>query len=256
MAVVTNCTPNHLDWHGTFADYAAAKRRLLSSSGTLAVLNPHDPITSDWRHSRAGATRCAWPLEELGPLAVEGDHNRHNAALAAAAAEAAGVERAIIHHALAGFAGLEHRLEPLGEVAGRRFYDDSKATSPHATMAALASVGGPLWLLAGGVSKGAAFDELAGAIVSRARGAALFGAARGELAASLTARCAGYKRHSCETLTEALAWCWRQSRAGDAILLSPACASYDQYRDFQARGAAFRQAVRRLDARTEQPAGA
>jgi UDP-N-acetylmuramoylalanine--D-glutamate ligase len=253
IAVVTTCAPNHLDWHGSFEAYVAAKRRLVSAPETQAVLGAHDPVTRDWLRLRGGATRPGWPLDEIGPLALAGLHNRQNAALAAAAAEAAGVERPLIRQALAAFRGLEHRLQLVGRLAGRRFYDDSKATSPEATIAALAAIGGPLWLLAGGVSKGASFAELAGNLVRCARGAALFGAARGELAASLDAMSTGFNHAACETLAEALLWCWRRSRAGDAILLSPACASHDQFRDFQARGLAFREFVRDLKVPGEQP---
>ena len=247
IAVITNCTPNHLDWHGSFDHYAASKRRILRSADTLAVVNPHDPVTRTWRI--AGRECPSWPLEALGPLAVGGDHNRHNAALAAAAAEAAGIRRSIIRECLASFRGLKHRLQLVAEVASRRFYNDSKATSPQATIAALAALEGPLWLLAGGVSKGANFDELARQVVRRARGAAVFGSSGDPLRASLAARRGGYDVFRCDSLAEAFDWCWRQSRAGDAILLSPACASYDQFRDFEARGAAFCELVQTLAAR-------
>src|SRR5262245_3546284 len=99
-----------------------------------------------------------------------------------------GVEETVIHRVLAEFRGLEHRLEHVAEVAGRRFYNDSKATSPRATMAALEAIVDPLWLLAGGHAKGASFDELAEAIVRRARGAALFGRARQQLCGAIRAR--------------------------------------------------------------------
>jgi UDP-N-acetylmuramoylalanine--D-glutamate ligase len=247
MAVITNCTPNHLDWHGSFAHYAASKRRIVRSADTLAVVNPRDPVTSTW--PIAGRTCSSWPLSALGPLAIGGEHNRHNAALAAAAAEAAGVRRSIIRRCLASFRGLQHRLQLVAEVASRRFYNDSKATTPQATGAALAALEGPLWLLAGGVSKGANFDELAGQVVRRACGAAVFGSSGESLRASLAARRAGFRTVRCDSLAEAFDWCWRQSRAGDAVLLSPACASYDQFRDFEARGAAFCELVQTLSAR-------
>lgn len=249
IAVVTNCTPNHLDWHGGFSRYADAKRRLLRSSRTLGVLNPHDPVTSAWTVRAAGPIRAAWPLDVIPRLAIRGDHNRQNAAVAAAAAEAAGVEPSIIRERLPMFRGLEHRLQAVAEVASRRFYDDSKATAPQATICALAALDGPVWLLAGGDSKGANFDEWAESVVLGTRGAAVFGRSGEQLRASLLAARASYAVFRCESLADALDWCWRQSRPGDAILLSPACASYDQFRDFQARGAAFRQRVRSLAAR-------
>jgi UDP-N-acetylmuramoylalanine--D-glutamate ligase len=251
LAVVTNCTPNHLDWHGTLAEYAAAKRRLVEHA-RLAFLDPHDAVSRDWASRAREATRWAWPLDRVGPLAIPGCHNRRNAALAAAAAEAIGVDRAAIRRTLAGFTGLDHRLQLVGEVAGRRFYDDSKATSPDATIAALAALDGPLWLLAGGVSKGVPLDELAQAIAGRAQGAALFGASRDELAECLLRRDPAFRAHRCETMSAALAWCRAQSRPGDSIVLSPACASFDQFRDFEARGAAFAALVRGLASRATE----
>ena len=254
IAVITNCTPNHLDWHGDFAAYVAAKRRLLGQTSTgsagksdkpLAILNARDPLVRGWSDSAV----FSWPLSDVPALPVPGNHNRHNAACAAAAAEAAGVSRSIICKSLEAFRGLAHRLQFVGEVGGRRFFNDSKATSPHATMAALASLDEPLWLLAGGDAKGASFDDLAEAIVGQARGAGLFGAAREAVRASIATKRAGFAARAHETLDEAFDWCWRQSRPGDAILLSPACASFDQFRDFGARGSAFCELVRRLESR-------
>ena len=254
IAVVTNCTPNHLDWHASFADYAAAKRRLLNHRGTLAILNPHDPVSFAWKQEIAAEVRSCWPLEGVGELAIDGLHNRQNAALAAAAAEAAGVSESIIREALASFRGLAHRLQFVDSVAARRFYNDSKATSPSASIAAVAALEGPLWLVAGGVSKNAPLDEWSAHVVNRACGAAVFGAAGGALAESLRKKRHDYKVFQCETLAEALEWCWHQSRPHEAILLSPACASFDQFRDFQARGDAFCKWVSALAARVEEPA--
>jgi UDP-N-acetylmuramoylalanine--D-glutamate ligase len=251
IAVVTNCAPNHLDWHGSFAAYRAAKQRLVSGQSVagIAVLNQYDGSLDGWRSVAAGTVRDAWQLDQLPPLAVLGQHNRQNAACAAAAASAAGVSNAAIFTALAGFRGLEHRLEFVAEVAGRHFYNDSKSTTPEATLAALAAVDRPVWLLAGGQSKGVAFAPLARAIVARAQGAALFGAARHELQACLQACDPNFNVCVAERLDEALAWCAGRAREGDAILLSPACASLDQFRDFTARGEMFCNLVRALAAR-------
>ncbi|MBI3839204.1 MAG: UDP-N-acetylmuramoyl-L-alanine--D-glutamate ligase [Planctomycetia bacterium] len=248
FAVVTNCSPNHLDWHGSYAAYVWAKRRLVaeSSAAALVVLNDHDPLVASWAALARGLTLASWPLERIPPLPVPGVHNRQNAACAAAAAEAAGVDRATICRTLVSFRGLDHRLQFVAEVSGRRFFNDSKSTTPQATMAALASLEGPIWLLAGGHSKGANFAELAAAIVSSACGAGLFGAARESLQSSLHATDAAFNSLATERLADALEWCWRQSKAGDSILLSPACASYDQFRDFVERGEVFGQLVRGL----------
>jgi UDP-N-acetylmuramoylalanine--D-glutamate ligase len=251
LAVVTNCTPNHLDWHCDFDHYARAKQRLIvgQTPGSVVILNPHDSVSSAWSALAPGRTQAAWPLERVGSLVVPGRHNRHNAACAAAAARAAGVSDAAIREALANFQGLDHRLQRVAEVAGRDFYNDSKSTSPEATLAALAALDQPVWLLAGGQSKGESFEALAGAIVARAKGAALFGAARDTLSSCISARRADFALQKCQRLSDALDWCWRRSQRGDAILLSPACASYDQFADFAARGAAFCHLVGQLATR-------
>lgn len=241
LAVVTNCTPNHLDWHGEFSCYVQAKQRLVCDAPAYAivVLNAADAEVRGWRAPAAGNVRAGWASARVPALRVPGEHNRKNAACAAAVAEAAGVDEATICSALADFQGLEHRLQWIGELAGRRFYNDSKSTTPDATLAALMALAGPVWLLAGGYAKGASFDELARAVVGRTRGASLFGASRETIQACIRAQRADFDVNSSEQLADALAWCWARSQPGDSILLSPACASYDQFRDFEARGQTF-----------------
>lgn len=242
IALVTNCTPNHLDWHVAFAEYAAAKGRLLAAP--QVVLNSCDPVTSAWLAS--GGAMPGWPLERLPALRVPGNHNRQNAACAAGVAEVAGIDAHNITEVLANFRGLEHRIEWIGEVRGRHFYNDSKATSPGATLAAIAALDQPVWLLAGGVSKGTGFTELAATVVAHTQGAALFGSARRELHDCLKDARADYPASCDETLAESLAWCLDRSAPGDAILLSPACASFDQFQDFTDRGHVFRRLVAAL----------
>jgi UDP-N-acetylmuramoylalanine--D-glutamate ligase len=241
FALVTNCTPNHLDWHGDFGHYVRSKQRLVvgASPRSVVVVNEHDPQVRSWRSLAPGRMRSAWALERIPSLSVPGAHNRQNAACAAAVAEAAGIGDAVICGALASYEGLDHRLQFVAELDGRRFYNDSKSTTPEATLAALDAIDGPVWLLAGGHPKAATFDELARAVVKRARGAALYGAAREALRKSLQSQAADFDAHATEHLADALDWCWRSSRRGESILLSPACASYDQFRDFAARGEMF-----------------
>jgi UDP-N-acetylmuramoylalanine--D-glutamate ligase len=248
IGVLTSIAPNHLDWHGSLEAYAAAKRRLLRSPDTLAVFDASDSALASLTQHRIRRVQPAWPLAEVPPLLVPGDHNRRNAALAAAAATAAGASRSAIVQTLRDFRGLEHRLQPVAEVDGRRYINDSKSTSPHAAMAALDAVAGPLWLLAGGTAKGAKFDDLAARIAGRARGAAVFGSARESLRAAIHSADAAFPVSSCETLAAAFAWCVERSRRGDAILLSPGCASHDQFVDFADRGRAFAALVRSLSA--------
>ncbi|REK17909.1 MAG: UDP-N-acetylmuramoyl-L-alanine--D-glutamate ligase [Planctomycetota bacterium] len=246
MAVITNFAPNHLDWHGSLPEYAAAKRRLLNAPTTLAVVDAHDPTLADWVASRDGASRPSWPLAAVPPLSIPGEHNRRNAACAAAAAEALGVPPTTIRRVLRDFRGLEHRLQFVGEVDGVRFYNDSKSTSPHATMAALRALRGPVWLLAGGTAKGADLRELAAHAAERICGAAVFGRSRQDLAVALQDAKGSDTLHACETLAEAVAWCRSRARPGDSVLLSPACASHDQFADYRERGSAFCELVRSL----------
>ncbi len=240
-AVVTNCTPNHLDWHGNWDHYAAAKRRLIVGprAARRVALNEADPELRNWLDNVEIARRLPdFNVNALNTLSLPGQHNRHNAILAARVAAALDVPAAAIAAALAGFRGLEHRLQMVMEADGRRFYNDSKATTPEAALAALNSVSGPVWLLLGGVDKGGRFDDLLTATSERARGAACFGTAGPTLAAALRGR-GGCPVQCVATLREALAWCWNLSQAGDAIVLSPACASFDQFHNYEHRGRAF-----------------
>jgi UDP-N-acetylmuramoylalanine--D-glutamate ligase len=210
------------------------------------LVNVHDQRTSAWPEWTRALVVESWPLRRIPTLRVPGDHHRQNAACAAAAAELAGVDDATIVGALRDFVGLPHRLELVAELEGRRFYDDSKSTSPAATAAALRAVAGPIWLLAGGHAKGADFTALAEIVEERTAGVATFGAARYALCAALVEVRADFNVVAVERLADALAWCWQRSRAGDAILLSPAAASVDQFVDYRQRGATFRALVRAI----------
>jgi len=247
LGILTNFSPNHLDWHGSLAEYRRAKERLCGDpAAKLAVLDRNQPGLATWQLACGVQEQSPWPVAEIPPLTVRGDHNRHNAGLAAAAAQSVGCSVAAIRDGLAGFAGLPHRLEWVGRVAGRTFFNDSKATTPAATRAALDQFDGHVWLLAGGHAKGLDLSDLADAIARQSKGVACFGAAGpalGDLFRAAQATCAW---HVTDTLPQALAWCWERSRPGDAVVLSPACASLDQYPDYRARGAHFVQLVRAL----------
>lgn len=248
IAVVTGCSPNHLDWHRDWADYLATKQRILrdQTPEDLAVLNLHDGEVAGWAPLARGRCLPPVPLEEIPPLAVPGEHNRINAACAAAAARTAAVPWTSIQNGLRDYRGLPQRLEQVAVVDGRRFYNDSAATTPESTIAALAALRGPVWLLAGGRDKGFDFGDLAAAVVASARGAAFFGSTREGLRDRVADRDPAFPCSATETMTEALDWCWQRSRPGDCILLSPACSSHDQFRNFHQRGKAFVELVRLL----------
>jgi UDP-N-acetylmuramoylalanine--D-glutamate ligase len=253
VAVITNCAANHLDWHGTHEHYVRCKQRMLTLQGAadVAVLSLTDNEVSRWRSLVRGRLAAPWGEDELPPLRVPGVHNRTNASLAAAAAAELACAEESIRQGLADFAGLPHRLEFVAEIQGRRFYNDSKATTPEAAIAALAAFDAPVWLLAGGYAKGGNYDLLARTVATQARGVALFGQAAGMLHARLR-QSPQTPSYIAEAMEDALHWAWTRSHSGDVILLSPACASFDQFRDFSERGNRFRALVQqRLTAKRE-----
>ncbi len=181
------------------------------------------------------------PADPLLP----GPHNRENAAAATAAARAAGIDDAAVAAALRTFPGVAHRLELVAEQAGVRYVNDSKATNTAAARRALASYSAPLHLILGGSLKGERFDELAGAVAAaNVRTAYLIGEAAEPLAVALGY--AGVPIRHCGTLERAVDEAARAAEPGDVVLLSPACASYDQFRDFEHRGEEFRRLVENL----------
>ena len=248
VAVVTGCTPNHLDWHAGRADYVAAKQQILlgQTRHDRAVLNVHDPEAAGWEGMVRGRLVPLPGLDEIPPLSVPGAHNLVNAACAAAAARAVDCPWDSIRRGLMEFRGLPQRLQPAGSVDGRRFYNDSTSTTPESTIAALDTLEGRVWLLAGGKDKGLDFGDLAAAVVEKAAGAAFFGTVRDVLRGWANGRDPRFSCTATETMAEALSWCWERSRPGDTIVLSPGCASGDQFRNFRQRGEKFDELVREL----------
>ncbi|HEY2761443.1 MAG TPA: Mur ligase family protein [Pirellulales bacterium] len=247
-ALVTNCLTNHLQWHGTREHYVASKQHLIRHlpAGGFAIFGGADHELSRWHSLLPRNVTCLdpWSPSRIPELLIPGNHNRTNAALAAAVGGRLGVAVEVIATALAEFQGLPHRIEFVGEVAGRRFYNDSKSTTPAATIAALASMDRPTWLLLGGVEQQLEYSELMAAVVNRAAGAAFFGGAASRLEQLARDRDNSFRTNRSANLREAFLYCWNQSRAGDTILLSPACPSTDQFRDFTHRGEEFTRLAR------------
>ncbi len=248
ISVITSFSPNHLDWHSSMDEYAAAKQILLQRQrpDDLAVLNTHDRRLAAWDRIACGRLLPLVPVAELPELQVPGWHNRMNAACAATAALGAGCSREAIHCGLRSFRGLPQRMEPIAQIEGRTFYNDSTSTTPESTIAALESVGGPALLLAGGHDKGFDFTEMIETIGRLAVGAAFFGEIGPWLHDRLQASHVDCLSIAVPALDDALDWCWRNSQAGDAIVLSPGCSSHDQFRNFRQRGERFEELVRRL----------
>jgi UDP-N-acetylmuramoylalanine--D-glutamate ligase len=255
-ALVTNCMPNHLDWHGNWEHYVTAKKRLVSHipADGFVVLNDRDAEANGWRPAGKNVVFSSEYLNQVPPLRVPGEHNRLNAAFATAAAKQLGVGDAAIASALANFAGLPHRLCFVDEIAGRQFYNDSKSTTPAATFAALNAMDRPAWLLLGGSDKNVEWSQLVEHVQHQCHGVAVFGSVSQKLHELFRRAESGTKQSDgkqiscfcCDTLNEAFAAVWKKSSPGDAILLSPGCPSTDQYRDFVHRGEEFTRQVSML----------
>jgi UDP-N-acetylmuramoylalanine--D-glutamate ligase len=235
VAVLLNLEPDHLDRHGSFDAYRAAKLRIFERAGTAIV--PRGLGLAGTEFSAADPL----PAEPLLP----GRHNRENAAAATAAARAAGIPDAAIAEALSSFPGVEHRLELVGERGGVRFVNDSKATNTVAARTGIAAFDAPLHLILGGSLKGESFDGLALDVAARGRvDVLLIGEAAEEIAAALDRVGVGYERAG--TLERAVAAAAARGRPGEVVLLSPACASFDQFENFERRGEEFRRLVQNL----------
>ena len=242
IAVLLNLEPDHLDRHGTFERYTDAKLRIFErQSGDDVAVVPRgfgDVPGQARRFEFAGDD--ALPAEPRIP----GPHNRENAAAATAAARAAGIADDAIADALVTFEGVPHRIELVRELRGVRYVNDSKATNVAAALRALASFpGAPLHVILGGRGKHEPYEPLAAAFDESDR-AYLIGEAAEEIAPALVA--AGVELVRAGDLATALREAAAAAVAGDVVLLSPACASFDQFRDFEARGDAFRELVEAL----------
>jgi UDP-N-acetylmuramoylalanine--D-glutamate ligase len=225
VAVLLNLEPDHLDRHGSFEAYRGAKLRIFERARASIV--PRG-LGLDGIAFSAGDELPAEPL-------IRGPHNRANAAAATAAARAAGIADRHIATALRAFPGVPHRLELVGERGGVRFVNDSKATNVAAARPALAAYADePVHLILGGSLKGEDFQPLADAIGPNVRSIHLIGEAAEQLAAVVSGG------HRDETLERAVAHAVALASPGDVVLLSPACASYDQFENFEQRGETFR----------------
>jgi UDP-N-acetylmuramoylalanine--D-glutamate ligase len=231
VAVLLNLEPDHLDRYASFDDYRAAKLRIFERARVKVVPKGSGLDGIEF------AADDELPAEPL----IRGAHNRENAAAATAAARALGTPDEQIAEALRTFPGVPHRLEPVGEVNGVRYVNDSKATNVGAALRALAAYADePVHLILGGSRKGEDFAPLAAALGPNVRSVHLIGETADELAAVIP------RAHDDGNLATAVAHI--DASAGDVVLLSPACASYDQYHDFEERGEDFRRLVQKLSA--------
>lgn len=270
IAVCLNLSPDHLDRHATFEEYAGAKARVFANQtpDDAMVINADDPrVLEIARTGRARALRFAvdTPLSEgvlvtpegitrrwggraeclvpLSAVRVPGRHLLSDVAAAAAVGTLAGVDATAMTRAVQSFTGLEHTLELVAEIDGVRFVNDSKATNVVAARAAIECFGQGLVVILGGRFKGGRFEDLRPALAARRASVVAIGEAQGRIRRALESDAAIYEAGS---MNEAVRTAAGVSRPGGTVLLAPACASLDMFRDYAARGAAFKEAVAAL----------
>jgi UDP-N-acetylmuramoylalanine--D-glutamate ligase len=273
VAAVLNITPDHLDRHGSVEGYMEAKARIFANqtAADCAVLNADDPVTAGLAARAAG--RILWfsrlrpqehgvfvgdgwilakldghvePICPITEITLRGLHNVENVLAATACALWTGMAPEAIRRGIAGFRGVEHRIERVRDDRGVVFYNDSKGTNVASTIKALESFTEPVVLIAGGKGKGQDFSPLADAARGRVRHAILIGVDRDKLRGPLAA--AGASTEDAVSMEEAVELAAVAARAGDVVLLSPACASFDMFDNFEHRGRVFKAAVRALPA--------
>jgi UDP-N-acetylmuramoylalanine--D-glutamate ligase len=270
VAAVLNVTPDHLDRHGSLAAYAAAKARIFRAQGPgdwgvlnlddagAAALAPDVSAQLLWFSRRGPVSRGAWvrddwvtlrldaedqPVCPVSEVTLRGAHNLENVLAATACAGALGMPAAKLRAGIRAFQAVAHRLQWVRDRAGVAFYNDSKGTNVDATLKALAAFTEPIVLIAGGRDKGQRFDALATAARGRVKSAVLIGEGRATMGPALRAVT---HVEEAETMAEAVRRAARLAGPGDVVLLSPACASFDLFRDYEHRGDVFAEEVRAL----------
>lgn len=273
MAIITNITPNHLDVHASMDEYIDAKSNILlyQTSEGIAVLNYDNPVTRGlsglvkgkcyyFSVSRileegafldgsrlilklAGRTEV---IADRSELKLPGAHNVENVLTAALAARLTGVTPATIRKVAVSFTGVPHRLELVGEIRGVKYYNDSIATTPDRAIAGLKAVDAPIILIAGGYDKRLPFEQLAVEIVKRCQYLIVLGVTASQITQAVRELQTDFPVIAVADLEQAVTEAAALARAGDAVLLSPACASYDMFSNFQERGDGFKTLVRQL----------
>lgn len=272
VAVILNLTPDHLDRHGDMEGYAAAKGRISENQqkGDFLVLNYDDgqarEMTGRGRgdviffsrlhtldegvfvqhsHITVSLGGVKKQVMDVGKLQIPGAHNLENALAATAACRAMGIPEETIAGTLARFTGVAHRLEFVAEIDGVKYINDSKGTNPDASIKAVEAYDGPLVLIAGGKNKGNDFGEFTRLASTKTRAMVVLGQCADEMAKAAAG--AGIKNIlRAETFRDAVLLASSAARRGDIVLLSPACASWDMFNNFEERGDLFKQIVREL----------
>jgi UDP-N-acetylmuramoylalanine--D-glutamate ligase len=268
IGVCINVTPDHLDRHHSFENYANAKARLFETQqpGDFAILNADDAPTAGfgrrtraevvWFSFRQGEGRIladetavhfdGQPFLKVSEIPLRGRHNVENTMAAAGAAHMAGASLEAIAAAVRTFPGVEHRIEFVRKLGGIDFYNDSKATNVDATMKAIDAFPGNLWIILGGKDKGSDYTVLREPLRQKAKAALLVGAAAQKIKSHLGD---AVPIVEAGTIAEAVRVAYREALPGDTILLAPACASFDQFTGYEQRGRVFKELVGALEAK-------
>ncbi|MGA7852301.1 MAG: UDP-N-acetylmuramoyl-L-alanine--D-glutamate ligase [Candidatus Acidiferrales bacterium] len=268
IGVLLNLTPDHLDRHGSFEEYAHAKMRMFENQleRDIAVLNADDPEVTKrmpakphifWFSRQKRVANGAFlreneiifrnegsetVLARREQIPLRGEHNVENVLAACAAAYLAGATPAAIANGVKTFRGVEHRLEFVAEIARVRFYNDSKATNVDAAVKAVQAFPGPLLVILGGKDKGSPYTPLRDLLKERARVALVIGEAAEKIAADLQG---AVEIERAETLERAVEIAMERAQPGDTVLLAPACSSFDQFENYEQRGRVFKELVAR-----------
>jgi UDP-N-acetylmuramoylalanine--D-glutamate ligase len=279
IAVLLNLTPDHLDRHSSFSEYAAAKMRLFENQleRDFAILNADDSEVTRrmpskphvfWFSRQKRVAEGVFLLDDQiifrldgsetsigkrSEIPLRGEHNVENVLAACAAAYLAGATPSAIASGVKTFRGVEHRLEFVAEVGGVSFYNDSKATNVDAALKAIEAFSGSLIVILGGKDKGSPYTPLAGALRAKGRAAVLIGESAEKIASDLSAATLCIPAG---TLERAVEMAVERARPGDTVLLAPACSSFDQFEDYEQRGRTFKQLVEQLEKRSATSAPA
>ncbi len=279
VALLTNLTPNHLDRHGTFANYCAAKENIFrfqvrrvgfsppnktwwgkphptENRPAVSIFNAEDKIAAEWfeKYNKDAGRICITfstgdvSKEIRDSFTLPGRANLSNLAAAIAVAKYFGIDDNSIKNSLPKFKPLPHRLELIGRINGVSWYNDSIATTPQSAIAALEAFDEPKIIIAGGYDKDLPFEELGQKIAANAKAAVLLGQTTTKIASAIKFfPQVGIKIQIVDSLSEAVESAARLAEPGDVVLLSPACASYDMFENFQHRGREFTKLVRTLN---------
>lgn len=269
IAVILNITPDHLDRHGTFENYAAAKERIFAkqTAEDALVLNADDEVAS--RSAARAPSRIVWfsrtrivrqgafvhdgvitwrsseqsppePILKVAEIPLKGAHNVENVLAAVCAARLAGVDAATIRQAVIGFRAVEHRLEFVATLNGVDYYNDSKATNVDASMKAIAAFPGGIHLILGGKDKNSDYRQMRPLLQERVKAVYTIGAAAEKIHTHLEG---SVPIVGAGTLGEAIARAAAKAQPGEIVLLAPACSSFDQFENYEHRGRVFKEAV-------------